>query len=293
MGIQDRDYYGPEQPGIRLRGPSTIIGWLILINVVIALADALLTPGQGIGGLAEFMAVQPQTVVQPWNWWKFLTYGFAHASDPRHVIFNMLGLFFLGRDVEATYGRREFLRLYLVMIVLGGISWSLWNWLAKIPPQTPLVGASGAVTGVVILFVLLFPRRMLLLMFVLPVPAWVVGILFVVADLYGFIGPSGAGDAQVAYGVHLAGAGFALAYFKLGWNLTRLTNGLASSEWFKRKPRLRVHDPDRDDDSDRLAREVDRILEKMQRLGEASLTKKERRTLEEASRHYRNRRGDG
>ena len=55
-------------------------------------------------------------------WWQFLTYGFVH--DPfasQHIFFNMLVLFFLGRDVEQWYGTREFIRLYLVTLVFASV----------------------------------------------------------------------------------------------------------------------------------------------------------------------------
>ena len=89
----------------------------------------------------------------------------------------------------------------------------------------------------------------------------------------------------MAFSVHLAGAAFAFVYYQRGWNLTRLTPGRIPWPSFRRKPRLRIHEPEQEPGSD-LSAEVDRILEKIYREGEASLTGKERKTLETASREY-------
>ena len=81
----------------------------------------------------------------------------------------------------------------------------------------------------------------------------------------------------------------AFVYYQRGWNLTRLTEGRIAWPSFRRKPRLRIHKPEQEPGSD-LSAEVDRILEKIYREGEASLTAKERKTLETASREYQKRR---
>jgi hypothetical protein len=147
----------------------------------------------------------------------------------------------------------------------------------------------------VVLFALNFPRSTILLFFVLPMPAWLFGALVVAYDIFGAVGQSPA--ANVAYSAHLAGAAFALIYYKQRWKFTRLTDGrfqwLRLPAWFGGKPRLRVHRPKDEPEEGALGadltREVDRILEKIGREGEANLTAKERRTLETASRQYRRR----
>ena len=93
---------------------------------------------------------------------------------------------------------------------------------------------------------------------------------------------------NTAYGVHLSGIAFALLYFQYRWNLAWLGGGLFSRVRLKRRPKLRIHDPASEEAE--LSREVDRILEKIHRQGEESLTRKERRTLENASRKYQKRR---
>jgi membrane associated rhomboid family serine protease len=282
MGIYDRDYYREQRPpGLSIRAPRTIIVTLILINVAIYVIDAF-TPATMRGQwLSGHMALEVGSLTKPWMWWQFLTYGFAHSPAFRHILFNMLTLFFLGRDIEAKYGPKEFLRLYLTMLVVAGLAWAIVEKIQGAPADAGAYGASGAVAGVVVLYALNFPRRTLLLFFVIPVPAWLVGVLVVVLDMYG----ARSSETNIAHTAHLAGAAFAFLYYQFGWNIGRLTEGRVSWPKFKRRPKLRVHDPQPD-----LGAEVDRILEKIHRSGEESLTRKERRVLESASREYQRRR---
>jgi membrane associated rhomboid family serine protease len=294
MGIYDRDYYREQRPpSFAIRAPRTIVVTLILINVAIYVADVF-TPARtdpfnhAVVGrwLSDHMAVQVGSLTKPWMWWQLVTYGFAHSPAAfKHILFNMLVLFFLGRDIESTYGWKEFLRLYLVMLVVAGLAWVIVERLQGASALARSYGASGAVTGVVILYALNFPRRTLLLFFVIPVPAWVVGVLVVTLDVLGAVNSDG---SNIGYTAHLGGAAFAFLYYRFGWNLGRLTEGRISWPRFKRRPKLRLHRPTREKPD--LTAEVDRILEKIHRSGEASLTRKERRVLEDASREYQQRR---
>jgi membrane associated rhomboid family serine protease len=289
VGIYDRDYYRQEQPGLRLAAPRSAVAVLILVNIAVFIAEILFRKEGPLSRqeLAYYLSANVGTLTDPRYWWQFLTYGFVH--DPRswgHIFGNMLVLWFLGRDVEEWYGKREFVLLYLALLVFGSVVWAGVNKLdPKVDPGTPLLGASGAVTGVVILYALLFPRRMLLLMFVLPMPAWVLGIVVVLWDIWGAMGR---GDPNIAYAVHLAGAALAFVYYQQQWNFSRLLGGRFHWPRLLSRPRLRVHQPD---DADAASeQEVDRILEKIHREGESHLTRKERRVLENASRQYQRRR---
>ncbi len=281
-------------------GPRTVVGKLILANVVVYVVEWVLLPllrggDPRLSYQFEYLfGASAETLTRPWLWWEFVTYGFLHASEPMHIIFNMLGLFFLGRDIEELYGPKEFLRLYLALVAFGGVAFAASGMLQTAHASTPVVGASGAVVGIVLLYALNFPRRTLLLFFVLPVPAWFVGVLIVAFDVHGaMVRPDG---PRIAYAVHLAGAAFALLYYGLRWNLGRLwpKSFSFSLRWLRPRPKLRVRSPNDDDGQPdgNLTEEVDRILEKISREGEASLTRKERRTLETASRQYQKRRQD-
>lgn len=294
MGIYDREYYREESGGFQVRKPGTIVGWLIVINIVVFLVDVLLRTGRYGGPVNDLLGLQASDLLKPWLWWRFLTYGFCHQSMG-HIFGNMLGLFFLGPPVEQRYGQREFLRLYLVLIVVSGVGWAAAQFLPGGYGMGGVVGASGAVTGVVVLFALNYPRQTVLLMMILPIPAWLLGVLVVASDVWGSMSHAG----QIAYQAHLAGTAMAFFYWQGGWNFTRLTDKFTSGKLFQRRPRLRVHRPDDDAPEERpdkkevaRAAEMDRILAKLHREGEESLTRKERRTLQNESRRLREKRRD-
>lgn len=284
MGIYDREYYRDEHLGGQSYGSGLpMVTSLVIISGVLYLLDIFTRDHW----LMRTMAASPNSLVKPWLWWQLLTYGFAHSyQDQWHIIANMFGLWMFGRDVEGVYGRGEILRIYLLTIVLGGVVWSARAGLTVDPAlwdRYIMLGASGAVTCVILLFCFLFPRRTVLLMFIIPAPAWVLGLLIVVMNVLGARMP---GEGNVAYDVHLVGAAFAFGYFRFGWNLGRWTSRLPSpSRWFKPRPRLRVHDPGSSQAV--LDEEADRILDKVNRDGIESLTSRERKALEDYSRRMR------
>jgi rhomboid family protein len=284
MGLYDREYYREEPRGLVLGGDMSVTTTLILVNAAVFIADVF-----SDGRLSHWLALRADLFTAPQYLWQLLTYGFAHdPSSVRHMLFNMFFLWLFGRDIETLYGKRLYLQLYLSLIVLAGFVWLALNWaMTRGAGGASLVGASGAVTGIMVLFVLHYPTRTILFWGVLPIPVWVLGTLQLLQDIQGAVSRENAG--QVAYTAHLAGAAFAFLFYRTGWQLGSLFPKRFSMARLRRKPRLRVHEAD-DDEEDDLGRKVDRILEKINRQGQDSLTKDERRTLERASRRYQQKR---
>lgn len=291
MGIYDRQYYREERSGMGFRPPMAVVAALVIANIAALLADFLLTPDVRPGGrtlLQTYLGMTPQTLYQPWEWYRFLTYGFVHDQRLFHLIGNMLILYFFGNDVEERLGRGEFLRFYGLCLLVGSITWALLGaGGATDNPNVRMFGASGAAVGVLVLFALYYPRRTVFAYFIIPMPAWLLGAIIVGADLMGALG---GGAAPVAYSVHLAGAATAFLYFQLRWNLGRPIEWIA--DWWRKRgrPKLRVvrpQPPEHDEDDSALDdEEVDRILAKLSAEGLDSLTAGERRFLQDASRRY-------
>ena len=290
MGLYDRPYVR-EDAEWSPTGTHSMVTILIVINVAIFAIEALIfqkpnsdpLDPRSPNVLIQWFGLDPNLLREPWKIYQLLTYGFLH--DPTkifHVGWNMFGLWMFGRDIEQVYGRNEFLRLYLSFIVLSGLTWLIAENIQGMGGQ-PLIGASGAVTAIMILYVLHFPRRLLYLWFVLPVPMWLFATFYLLIEIMGAVNQQHDAVAHVA---HLAGAGFAFLYYRTGWHLGRMLPRNFSFK-FRFRPRLRLHDPDRD--KAKLNQQVDAILEKISREGEASLTRSERRTLEEASKRYQRR----
>lgn len=303
MGIYERDYnrdYSP-QSGFNLGGETTLTTKIVIVMFIVY-AVQLFTRGPAIpidaegrlahlpGGFTEFFSLDADVLKHPLRLFQLLTYGFLHdVNDFMHIVANMLGFWFLGRYVEGRYGRREYLTFFLVAIAVAGLVWVLSKFAVNrtLDSRATLVGASGGVAAVVILFALNFPHQTVLFAFFLPMPMWVAAVLLVGFDAYGALHRSDPPD-RVAFTAHLGGALFALIYFKAGWRLERLLPGGKFLKHLKPRPALRVHDPEEANDTTEA--QVDEILKKIQEKGRDSLTRQENRILEEASKQYQKRR---
>jgi membrane associated rhomboid family serine protease len=303
MGYQDRDYYREDN----VESGHLFQSWtvrLIVINVVVFLACALTARG-GNYPLTSFLALSGDTISQPWTWWRLITAGFVHNSEaPWHILTNMIGLYFFGRPMEERYGSREFVRFYFVAIVLGNLLWTARQYFL-VGPLTPdgrwahALGASGGVTALIVLVCLLYPRQTIFMNFIFPVPAWLAGVLIIAGDLTGTAWLPDHRVEHIAFDIHLAGAFLALSYWGMGLNFGRLP-GMRElrAGWeklaglFRARPAMRVHrqDDDEEDWDDELEAEADRLLAKIARQGESSLTPRERRVLENYSRRMRQKR---
>ena len=292
MGIYDRRYLF-EEPR-RVGGDRMMVTNLVIINAVIYFANYF-----SQGQVNDLLSLKVSIFREPWNLWQLVTYGFAHAEkNMLHIIGNMFCLWFFGREIEYVYGKKTFLMFYLSTIILAGVAWILECFVTNengardlilyggnqfVPP---CVGASGGVSGVILLYIMHFPQRTLLLFGVIPMPAWLLGVGFVLWDFLGTFR-----HTNVAHTAHLAGFALGLLFYYKRWHLFSLIPDRWSLDWLKRlgRPKFRIHRPDEDQPPQSLGDEVDRILEKISNEGEDSLTPEERKTLESASRRYRNR----
>jgi membrane associated rhomboid family serine protease len=197
--------------------------------------------------------------------WQLVTYMFMHAPTfslflgvplPTHLLFNMFLLWMMGREVELTLGSATFLRLYFLTGVVAGIC-SLFT-------LTPTLGASGAVLGILAVFGHLFPDRVILVMFIIPMRVryfiWFVAAL----DLYGAI----AGAGNIAHLAHIGGLFSGMLMMRTGWYRK---SWFDLGEWRRRREL---------ENKRRLKQRVDEILDKVSREGIQSLSRQERDFLE-------------
>jgi membrane associated rhomboid family serine protease len=304
MGIYDRDYYRREGQSFlgSLTERGTVCKWLIGINVVCFIFQLITTTNHPFprSPFQDALILDSDAV---WHGqiWRLLTYAFLHdVGNPWHILINMLVLYFFGRDVEDTYGPREFLAFYLVAAVLGGV--------AFVATSTNFcLGASGAVTGVLILAAFREPGRIVLLFFFLPCPIWLMAVFLVAKDLFDFLGRT---PTRTAVQVHLAGAAFAFLYYHFQWRLTGWWPGVKTRLRRLARPKLRVYDEPEEDrqpasvsaptpqtpgsmsslDDEQLEAKMDAILEKISRVGKDNITESERQVLMKASERLRQRR---
>jgi membrane associated rhomboid family serine protease len=160
------------------------------------------------GGLPlfEWFALWPPAVSAPrsgppFEFWQLLTYSFLHGSV-LHLMFNLLGLYTFGRDLERLFGSVWYLQYYLVSVAVAALSHLvLTAWLGA--PPFPTVGASGGVYGLLLAYGVYFPHRTLILLFPpIPLPARMFVVLFAALELY--FGVTGTASG-VAHFAHLGG----------------------------------------------------------------------------------------
>jgi len=305
MGIYDRDYqrsydtgsnWRPEGgggPGIQLRKPTTVVGWVLVITIAAYVVELIFEP-RGLNGVNEFLALfrlEADWYSRPWEVFTLLTYGFLHSPDSvMHIFGNMFGFWMFGRMIESRLGSREFLLFYLLAIVMGGVVFSLGA--AASGSLAPVIGASAGSVAVVLLCAVMYPHQKVSLLFLpFQFPLWVLGAFIVLMDLNGAMG--GRQGSNIAFTAHLGGTAFALLYHYRGWRLSRWVPSEWSMPSFKRKPKLRVHSAEMDDAADEppgsFDEDVNRVLAKISEQGQDSLTSKERRLLEQASQEYKRR----
>jgi len=232
----------------------------------------------------RYMALIPGAILaQPWG---VFTYMFVHGGF-WHLAFNMLGLFFFGPRLEDQLGGKGFLSLYF----LSGLGGAAFSFLFA--RYGAVVGASGAVFGVLLGFAYFWPRERIYIWGVLPIEArWLVTILAAMALYSGF---SGAG-ANVAHFAHLGG--FAAGYGYLRWRkrkymqqwkpmptpkakLEKTARAGSGGDSLRRWKSIRIenlHELNRE--------EVERLLEKSKTSGVGSLTPDERAMLDRFASHH-------
>ncbi len=141
---------------------------LIVLNVVVFVAQQLYPPlTQMLWFVPAFILVRP---------WTTITYLFVHGGW-LHILFNMLALFWFGPRVEERLGGRSFLTLYFI----SGIAGALLSFAIPATRMVPIVGASGAIMGVMVAFARYWPRVRFYLYGVVPVEAWLLILLYVIS----------------------------------------------------------------------------------------------------------------
>ena len=177
---------------------------LLLANVAIFFLGELLGPGL----LAPF-ALWP--VGQGFWPWQLLTYAFLHGSF-NHLFFNMLGLWMFGSELEHIWGQKRFLQFYTASVIAAALTQLLVNALLHSP--TPTIGASGGLFGLLLALAMIFPNRIILLFFVLPMKAkWLVA-LYGVLELYQGVYVMNSGVAHFAHLGGMLGGLLMLRYWR-------------------------------------------------------------------------------
>jgi membrane associated rhomboid family serine protease len=248
---------------------------LLIANVLIFFAQLLPAIGTWLLGMG---ALIPFEVFGRCQIWRLVLYMFLHStSDFSHLLLNMLALWMFGGELEERWGTKKFIGLYF-LFGTGAALFSIFYMIDPVMRYVPVIGASGAIFGLLTAYAVYYPRRELLLFFVLPIRAWMLVVGYAILSLsFAF-----SQDKMVAHLIHFGGIAVAFAWLK-GFPRVESWYGKRKELWDEKVMRMRVEE--------QISRKkyyegkVDPILEKISREGEGALTKEEKEILKEVWRY--------
>lgn len=205
------------------------------------------------------------------TFWQPVTYMFLHGGV-MHLLLNMLALWMFGSALENYWGTNYFLKYYF----LTGIGAGLCN--ALLTPNSPavIIGASGAVYGLLAAYGILFPDSLIYVWMLFPVRAKYMVIIFGAIEFVSSLRP---GMSTVAHLVHLGGMVIGIIYLR--WRSILNWVGLKRRQ---RKWKVQVSERQKSDSAEaQLKREIDDLLDKVNEVGLENLTSWEKRRLKEMS----------
>jgi len=285
---------GPSGSRISFGGMSITPGvkLLLIANSAVFLLQFLFDNGSWgrLGPITQWFAFIPSRAIFGFEIWRFFTYMFLHGSLG-HIGFNMLALWMFGSQVESRWGQRPFLTYYTICGLGGALTYGLFN-LAGVASISPMLGASGAVYGLLLAYGLIFPDAVILVMLFFPMKAKYAVLMYGVIEL---MMSAGAGGGHVANLAHLGGMITGFIFLKT--TIPSLNTGSfdLNGAWrrWQTKRRLKIvrpgtkNTPRKTNGSEPPAgprSEIDVILDKISREGLQSLTDEEQETLRRAGR---------
>ena len=279
MGIADRDYHRNDrrEGGGFFSQFTPVVKWLLIVNLGIYFLDLFLKDYP----LRNFGAFTIQSAVFEFRVWEFVTFQFLHGSLG-HVFFNCMGIFFFGPFLERWWGTRKFLIYYLLCGVAGAAFFTLLVFLGLLGDslQTPLVGASAGIYGILIGVAVIAPNLRVALLFP-PIELSMRQLAIALMVISGGAILLKMGGNEGGEAGHLGGAilGYFLMRFPqlLGGGGSEIARPVRAGP--RPLPKLRPRtalEMERDS-------AVDVILDKISREGFQSLTAEEREFLQQAS----------
>jgi membrane associated rhomboid family serine protease len=220
----------------------------------------------------------PNVFISELMLWQPFTYMFFHAPyyssvGISHILLNMLGLWVFGRELEQAWGKSKFLKYYF----LTGIGSGLITYLFQMNSDNPVIGASGAVYGILLAYGISFPNRMLYIWGLIPVRSiWLVVIMGSIA----FFGLLGRADG-ISHVTHISGMFIGYILLKNKWQLSDIIFAMR-----KKTVEFQVQrKEDRALKKKNINRDLDMILEKIKEVGFSGLSKEEQSKLYESSKN--------
>lgn len=177
---------------------------LLLINVAVYFLLPML--GSGVEASFALWPIGPNFLP-----WQVVTYAFMHGSF-EHLFFNMLGLWMFGSELERVWGEKRFLQFYAASVLAAALTQLIVT--ALMGTSYPTVGASGGLFGLLLAFAIMFPNRIILLFFVLPMKARYLVALYGLLELYQGVWVMNSGVAHFAHLGGMVGGYLMIRYWR-------------------------------------------------------------------------------
>ncbi len=243
---------------------------LLIANVAIFLAD-LLTGGRFIH---VWMALDPDRTLHDFQLWRLVTYLFVHDLTPpyMHLLINMLILWMFGTPLVDVMGERKFWWFYITTGVFSGIC-SLVFFAVTHNPAV-IVGASGAIFGLMFAYAHFFPTQQILILLLFPMQARYAVLVFGAIELLSILSVG-----NIAHVTHVAGALYGWMYFRFEDRAVQFY-----ARWKNRHAvRRELEVKKTAEEAGQVMVDIDPILKKISQSGMGSLTRDEKEMLKKAS----------
>jgi len=225
-------------------------------------------------------ALSAEGVFGQFKIWQLFTYMFLHDNGSIwHIFFNMFILWMFGTELERNWGTKEFIKYYFLTGVGGGI-------FGLVLSGAPTVGASAAVYGVMIAYAISYPDRLIYIYFLFPVKVkYLMGFLTLLS-FFSTVGPS---TDNVAHAAHLGGIVIGFVYLKF-WFLyyksrsfinKNVSGGSSGAGMSYHKGGAT------DNKKEYYRKQIDNLLDKINKVGYLNLSEEEKKLLDEGSRYLR------
>jgi membrane associated rhomboid family serine protease len=189
-------------------GPITpAVKYLIIANIAMFLASLVYRP------IVDWLGLTPELVIERRFLWQPITYLFLHG-DAMHILFNLLGIWMFGVELERLWGTRQFVRYYAITGIGAGLTVIAVGLLpfaaTSMTYQATTIGASGALYGLLAAFAYYFPDRPILMFLIFPIPA---KYFVMIVGAMAFLSAPG---NRVSEAAHLGGMIIGYLYLKGG-----------------------------------------------------------------------------
>ena len=204
-------------------GLTPIIKKLMIVMGIVFLLQMVVS-----NRISLTLGLVPILVWRKYFLWQLATYIFLHGGIT-HLLFNFLALWMFGGELESHWGSRKFLGYFLFCGIGAGICTVIFT-----PYQfIPVIGASGAIYGILLAFGWLFPNRLIYIYFLFPIPAKYMVIIFGLIELFSSMEGTGGG---VAHLTHLGGLLFGLFYMAYPPIRQRIRREYYRRKWSQKGP---------------------------------------------------------